>query len=56
MVSVFVLCLPNTKPRTLVNTHQRFEGICCLNLQGTSKMGPAGWYTRMYGQIQICVA
>ena len=56
MTSVFVLRLPNTKPRTLVNTQQRFEGICCLSLQGISKMEVAGWYTRMYGQIQTCVA
>jgi len=54
MTSVFVLCLPNTKPCTLLNTHKRFEGTCCLNLQGISKMEAAGWY--MYAQIQIWVA
>jgi hypothetical protein len=54
MASVFVLCLPNTKSCTLVNRHQRFEGICCLILQGISKTEAAGWY--MYGQIQISVA
>ena len=54
MASVFVLCLPNTKPCTLENMHQRFEEICCLNLHGISKMEAAGWY--MYGQIQTYVA